>query len=114
MKPGPWPNGNCVPKSDSSCVNLGVCAHSPISRHSLRRASRVFCACCHESLILKHPPQVKENLCGTCTKLSGGFRLESKDGLRFGGKSFDDNMIGKGSMQVCASDHASAAFSYKL
>jgi hypothetical protein len=71
MKPGPWPNGNCVPKSDSSCVNLGV----------------------------------KENLCGTCTKLSGGFRLESKDGLRFGGKSFDDNMIGKGSMQarnICA------------
>ena len=45
--------------------------------------------------------QIKENLCGTCTSLGGGaFRLESNDGLRFGGKSFDDNRIGKGSMQV--------------
>lgn len=24
MKPGPWPNGNCIPKTDPSCVNLGV------------------------------------------------------------------------------------------
>ena len=50
--------------------------------------------------------QVKENQCGTCTALGGGaFRLESKDGLRFAGKSYDDNQIGKGSMQarnICA------------
>lgn len=35
----------------------------------------------------------------------GAFRLESKDGLRFAGKSYDDNQIGKGSMQarnICA------------
>lgn len=73
MKPGPWPNGNCVPKTDASCINLGI----------------------------------KENMCGTCTSLGkgGAFRLEAKEGLRIGGKSFDDNMIGKGSMQarnICA------------
>lgn len=45
--------------------------------------------------------QIKENMCGTCTSLGGGaFRLEAAEGLRFGGKSYDDNMIGKGSMQV--------------
>ena len=72
MKPGPWPNGNCLPKTDATCMNLGI----------------------------------KENMCGKCTSLGGGnFRLEATEGLRFGGKSFDDNMIGRGSMQarnICA------------
>jgi len=72
MKPGPWPNGNCVPTSDPTCVSLGI----------------------------------KENQCGACTDLGGGaFRIESAAGLRFGGKSYDDNRIGKGSMQarnICA------------
>lgn len=45
--------------------------------------------------------QVKENMCGKCTSLGGGaFRLEATEGLRFGGKSFDDNQIGRGKMQV--------------
>jgi len=50
--------------------------------------------------------QILENMCGVCTDLgNGAFRIEAKEGLRFGGKSFDDNEIGKGTMQarnICA------------
>jgi len=56
-----------------------------------------LCACCE---------QILDNMCGVCTDLgNGAFRIEAKEGLRFGGKSFDDNEIGKGTMQarnICA------------
>jgi len=70
---GAWPGGWCYPP-DAVCKSLGI----------------------------------KENMCGTCTKTATGFKLENtKAGLRWGGagaavdgKSFDDNYIGKGSMQA--------------
>lgn len=47
---------------------------------------------------------VKDNLCGTCEKNPddpGGFKLVNADaGLRFAGFSFDDNQIGKKSVQA--------------
>ena len=57
---------------------------------------------CHERDAECKKLGVTDNLCGKCTALSGGgFRLEEpKMGLRFGGASFDDNQIGKGSYQA--------------
>lgn len=43
---------------------------------------------------------IKDNLCGSCTKISGGFKLENTAGLRFEGFSFDDNQNGAGSIQA--------------
>ena len=43
---------------------------------------------------------VTDNLCGKCEKDGAGFKLVNKIGLRWGGKSFDDNQIGKGSIQA--------------
>jgi len=55
-----------------------------------------------------HPPDaeclalgITDNLCGKCTKTATGFKLENTDaGLRYEGKSFDDNNIGKGTTQA--------------
>ena len=44
---------------------------------------------------------VKDNLCGKCTKTADGFKLTNTDaGLRFAGYSFDDQEIGRGSIQA--------------
>jgi len=44
---------------------------------------------------------VKDNLCGTCEKTPDGYRLVNREvGLRFAGASFDDNQIGKRSVQA--------------
>ena len=73
FKAGDWPAGWCY-EPDATCVELGI----------------------------------KENMCGKCIKTATGFKLENiKAGLRWGpkgntvdGKSFDDNMNGKGTNQA--------------
>ena len=49
---------------------------------------------------------VTDNLCGKCEKDGSGWKLTNMEaGLRWGGKSFDDNMNGKGTFQamnICA------------
>jgi len=43
---------------------------------------------------------VTDNLCGKCKKDGSGWKLVNGRGLRWGGKSFDDNQVGKGSIQA--------------
>merc|ERR1719183_439976 len=44
---------------------------------------------------------ITDNLCGSCSALSGGgVKLYSKYGLRFNGASFDDNQNGRGTYQA--------------
>jgi hypothetical protein len=43
---------------------------------------------------------VKDNLCGTCVSIPGGFQLYNSRGLRFNGFTFDDNNKGQGSIQA--------------
>ncbi len=39
-------------------------------------------------------------MCGDCVRIPGGFAIRNKGGLRFLGRTFDDNKMGKGSIQV--------------
>jgi len=44
---------------------------------------------------------VKDNLCGKCQKTAIGYKLVNYEaGLRFAGASFDDNEVGKGTVQA--------------
>jgi len=44
---------------------------------------------------------VTDNLCGECVKTDAGWKLvNDKIGLQYAGKTFDDNRIGKGSVQA--------------
>jgi len=44
---------------------------------------------------------VKDNLCGKCEKTADGYKLVNHEaGLRFAGSSFDDNHVGRGSVQA--------------
>ncbi len=43
---------------------------------------------------------VRDNLCGECSRIPGGFALKNKGGLRFIGHTFDDNHMGVGEIQV--------------
>ena len=55
---------------------------------------------CHERDAECKKLGVTDNLCGKCEKDGAGFKLVNEIGLRWGGKSFDDNQIGKGSIQA--------------
>ena len=71
VEPGDWPKGGCVLMTPQ-CVALGVA----------------------------------DNLCGECAPVCDrcdadvGFKLVSKDGLRFGAGTFDEKSLAKGSVQV--------------
>lgn len=43
---------------------------------------------------------VIENLCGTCRKIPGGFMLYNGGGIRFEGRTFDDDNSGPGQLQA--------------
>jgi hypothetical protein len=55
---------------------------------------------CIESSVSCKKLGVLDNLCGACRKIAGGFMLYNGGGLRFEGKSFDDDNHGPGDVQV--------------